>query len=203
MGILFALPFGVILFIFRPTPGGLLLLRHLLAGGAALGTPCILERGLFFLVSRVRGGLLRGISFSPEWLFLSFLFFVCLLSPLTRMLCTVCLYSLRVLPLLSVAVCLFCSSFVSWAASPHKAPLSFGGGRVELLVWVALFRPRCCCSSLVFVVCVFSCCLLFFFPLLCSLSDFWICGVSSSDLACVLLFLFLYSVGSLFRMSFI
>ena len=137
-----------------------------------------------------------------------FFFLLCTLSPPTRMQCTVCLCSLRALPLLSVAVCLFCSSFASWAASPHKAPLSFGGGgRVELLVWVALFRPRCCCccSSLVFVVCGFSCCLLFFFPLLCSLSELWICCVSSSDLACVLLLisLFLYSVGSLFRTSFI
>ena len=155
-------------------------------------------------MSRVRGGLSRGISFSPEWLLLFFVFsLLCTLSPLTRMQCTVCLYSLRALPLLSFVVCLFCCLFVSWAASPHKAPLSFRGGRVELLVWVALFPPRCCCSSLVFVVRVFSCCLLLLFPLLCSLSDFWICCVSSSDLACVLLFIFVCLVGSLFRMSYI
>ena len=73
--------------------------------------------------------------------------------------------------LLSVVGC-FCFSLVSWSASPHKASLSFGGGRVELLVWVALFAflvvvvpPLCSCSV------GSSCCLLFPIPLLCSLSD--------------------------------
>ena len=134
------------------------------------------------------------------FLFLSFLFLYSESSHLNAV------YRLSLLvggPPSPPCCCLFVlCSFVSWAASPHKASLSFGGGRVELLVWVALFRPRCCFSSLVFVFRVFSCCLLFSFPLLCSLSEFWICGVSSSDLACVLLLPFPCTMGSLFRMSF-
>lgn len=63
----------------------------------------------------------------------------------------------------SPVVLWFCFSFVSWPATPHKAPLTFGG-RVELLVWVALFILCCCCccSSFVFVfrgLLVFVCCL--------------------------------------------
>ena len=56
-------------------------------------------------------------------------------------------------PSLSPVALWFCFSFVSWPATPHKDQLAFGGGRVELLVWVALFvlvvvavvPPYCSC----------------------------------------------------------
>ena len=115
--------------------------------------------------------------------------------------CTGCLYSLGALPLLPVVVCLSCVRSFRGLLPHIKLHSPSGGGRVELLVWVALF----CFSLLLPLSCLFacfSCCLLFSFPLLCSLSEFWICGVSSSDLACVLLLPFPCTMGSLFRMSF-
>ena len=83
-------------------------------------------------------------------------------------------------PLCCCSCCVFVSSR---GLLPHiKLHSPSGGGRVKLLVWVALFGSRCCCASLVFVF-VFLVLLLFSFPLLCSLSELWICGVASSDLA--------------------
>ena len=78
------------------------------------------------------------------------------------------LSSLRALPLLFL---LFCVVFrlVSWPATPHTVPLTFGGGWVELLVWVAVVwfllavvvPPSCLffvVSSCLFVVCLAPCC---------------------------------------------
>ena len=153
-------------------------------------------------MSRVPGELWRGISFSPD--------FLCCFLPVeflhseSSLLNAVYRLSLLVEgPPSPLCCCLFVlCSFVSWAASPHKASLSFGGGEWSFLCGSPCFVLAVVVPLSCFVFRVFSCCLLSSFPLLCSLSEFWICGVSSSDLACVLLFLFLYVIGSLFRMGF-
>ena len=63
-----------------------------------------------------------------------------------------------------VVLCFF--RLVSWLATPHKAPLTLGGGWVELLVWVAVVWfllavvvPPSCLFFVLVVFCVFVCCL--------------------------------------------
>ena len=102
-------------------------------------------------MSPVPGGLWRGISFSPDFLCcpLSVEFLQSESSHLNAV------YRLSLLvegppsPLCCCLPVLF--SFVSWAASPHKASLSFGGGESEASCVGCLVLALAVVVSLVFV----------------------------------------------------
>ena len=121
-------------------------------------THCELGWELFILGSLVLGGLSRAVLSFPEP---SCFFSVFVVRVLSSLHCTVCHSSLRVLLLPPLLACGFVFRSCR-GLPPHIKLHSPLGGRVDLLVWVALFvlvvvaaPPSCSC----FVGC--SCCLLF------------------------------------------